>query len=158
MTCVLDYQSDCLIVTDLLHERDDARWELRVSSYRKLRMAPEGLNYLASRVDQKLTTCYQVMETADRALLDQWISHWSDIVEFEIHTVVTSRNAAERVTSLTGTSSSADDCKRGDRQLFARDRLWPNSLAGSQVIMLVLSPDIGSLIFNRHVHWVEGAR
>ncbi len=38
------------------------------------RMAPEGLNYITSWVDEDLATCWQVMETADRALLDQWIS------------------------------------------------------------------------------------
>jgi Protein of unknown function (DUF3303) len=61
------------------------------------RMAPEGLNYVSSWVDQKLQTCYQVMETADRALLDHWIANWSDIVDFEVHPVMTSKEAAERV-------------------------------------------------------------
>jgi hypothetical protein len=25
------------------------------------------------------------METADRALLDQWMANWKDIVDFEVH-------------------------------------------------------------------------
>ncbi len=29
------------------------------------------------------------METVDRALLDQWIASWSDIVEFEVCPVIT---------------------------------------------------------------------
>jgi len=41
--------------------------------------------------------CYQVMEAEDRALLDQWISNWSDITDFEIHPVMTSKEAVERV-------------------------------------------------------------
>lgn len=61
------------------------------------RMAPEGLNYISSWVDQGLATCYQIMETADRALLDQWIANWKDIVDFEVHPVMTSKEAAERV-------------------------------------------------------------
>ncbi len=61
------------------------------------RLAPEGLKYISSWVDTKLERCYQVMETDDRALLDEWISHWRDIVEFEVHPVVTSAEAAERI-------------------------------------------------------------
>ena len=34
------------------------------------RMAPEGLTYVSSWVDEKLERCYQVMETPDRRLLD----------------------------------------------------------------------------------------
>ena len=61
------------------------------------RMAPEGLNYISSWVTDDLLTCYQVMETADRALLEEWMSHWSDLVDFEVHPIVTSKEAAERV-------------------------------------------------------------
>lgn len=61
------------------------------------RMAPEGLIYVASWIDQNLTTGYQVMETADRALLDQWIANWKDVIDFEVHPVMTSNEAAERV-------------------------------------------------------------
>lgn len=62
------------------------------------RMAPDGLSYISSWVDQALATCYQIMETADRALLDQWIASWNDIIDFEVHPVMTSKEAAERVT------------------------------------------------------------
>jgi len=61
------------------------------------RMAPEGLVYVSSWVDEKLERCYQLMETEDRRLLDEWISHWDDLVDFEIHPVITSSQAAERV-------------------------------------------------------------
>jgi len=61
------------------------------------RMAPEGLVYVSSWVDEKLERCYQLMETEDRKLLDEWISHWDDLVDFEIHLVITSSQAAERV-------------------------------------------------------------
>jgi Protein of unknown function (DUF3303) len=63
----------------------------------KGRMAPEGLTYVASWVDDAMQRCYQVMETDERALLDQWIANWSDIVDFEVHTVITSAEAAARV-------------------------------------------------------------
>lgn len=61
------------------------------------RLAPEGLTYISSWVTDDLTRCYQVMETADRKLLDQWIANWSDVVEFEVHPVMTSKEAAEKV-------------------------------------------------------------
>jgi len=61
------------------------------------RMAPAGLTYVSSWVTEPLDVCYQVMETEDRALLDEWMRHWSDIVDFEVHPVVTSAEAAARV-------------------------------------------------------------
>ncbi len=61
------------------------------------RLAPEGLSYVASWVDYKLERCYQLMETDDRALLDQWMANWSDIIDFEVHPVISSKEAAERI-------------------------------------------------------------
>jgi hypothetical protein len=37
------------------------------------------------------------METEDRALLDQWIENWTDIVDFEVHAVISSKEAAEKI-------------------------------------------------------------
>ncbi|HWN99758.1 MAG TPA: DUF3303 family protein [Blastocatellia bacterium] len=64
------------------------------------RMAPEGLVYLSSWVDEELARCYQLMETDDRTLLDQWIANWNDLVNFEVHPVLTSAEAADRIASL----------------------------------------------------------
>ena len=61
------------------------------------RLAPEGLRYVSSWVDEGLAVCYQVMETDDRALLDRWIAAWKDLVDFEVVPVVTSAEASERV-------------------------------------------------------------
>jgi hypothetical protein len=61
------------------------------------RIAPEGLQYLSSWVDDGLERCFQLMETDDRKLLDEWIANWSDIVEFEIYPVITSKEAAEKI-------------------------------------------------------------
>ena len=61
------------------------------------RLAPTGLTYVSSWVDIHLQRCFQVMETYDRTLLDQWISNWSDIVEFEVIPVITSAQAAEQI-------------------------------------------------------------
>ena len=64
------------------------------------RLMPEGVRYVASWVDDKLERCYQVMETHDRALLDEWIAQWSDLIDFEVHPVITSREAAEKIAPL----------------------------------------------------------
>ena len=61
------------------------------------RLAPEGLSYISSWVNDQLDRCYQLMETEDRALLDRWIANWSDLVDFEVHPVITSKEAAEKI-------------------------------------------------------------
>src|SRR5215831_6638325 len=61
------------------------------------RMAPEGLVYLSSWVDEKLERCFQLMETHDKSLLDEWIAKWSDLTKFEVWPVMTSQEAAEKI-------------------------------------------------------------
>jgi hypothetical protein len=65
-----------------------------VSVYRRFldkeRMVREGLIYVSSWVDQNLERCYQLMETSDRVLLDRRMANWSDLIDFEVHPVVTS--------------------------------------------------------------------
>ncbi len=61
------------------------------------RMAPEGLSYVSSWVDENLERCYQVMETDDRQLLELWMANWKDLVDFEVHPVITSQEAAARI-------------------------------------------------------------
>jgi hypothetical protein len=61
------------------------------------RLAPDGLGYVSSWVDATLQRCYQVMETSEPALLEQWMAHWRDLVDFEVHEVISSAEAAERV-------------------------------------------------------------
>jgi Protein of unknown function (DUF3303) len=61
------------------------------------RLAPDGLSYVSSWVDTTFERCYQLMETDDRRLLDEWIERWSDIVDFEVHPVITSAEAVTRI-------------------------------------------------------------
>jgi hypothetical protein len=61
------------------------------------RMAPEGLSYNSSWVDERSAICYQLMETANPALLDRWMAQWNDIVDFEVHPVITSNEAERRM-------------------------------------------------------------
>jgi Protein of unknown function (DUF3303) len=61
------------------------------------RLAPQGLSYLSSWVDTNFERCYQLMESDNRLLLDEWMARWSDIVDFEVHPVITSAEAAETI-------------------------------------------------------------
>ena len=58
---------------------------------------PEGVIYVSSWVTQDLSTCYQVMECEKRELLDEWISAWNDLVDFEVVAVMESKEAATKV-------------------------------------------------------------
>jgi hypothetical protein len=83
-----------MIIEDF-HGRDP------VPVYRRFREAgrqmPEGLAYVASWVTLDLTRCYQVMECADRTLLDEWTSRWADLARFEVIPVITSAEAAAAI-------------------------------------------------------------
>jgi hypothetical protein len=64
----------------------------------KGRMAPPGLRYVASWVSAAGDRCFQLMECDDPALLDEWMSHWSDLVMFETIPVISSAEAASSFT------------------------------------------------------------
>ena len=70
------------------------------------RLAPDGLRYVGSCVTADLRNCYQVMECADRALLDQWIAAWSDLVQFEVIPVLTSAEASAQVLASDDTAGA----------------------------------------------------
>ena len=61
------------------------------------RLMPEGLVYVSSWIDESFERCYQLMETEDRTLLDQWIANWDDVMEFEVWPVITSKEAVEQI-------------------------------------------------------------
>ena len=47
LTCFLEYGDHQVMVNDLLHEKADGQWRQTISSYPKLRLAPE---WVASRL------------------------------------------------------------------------------------------------------------
>ncbi len=63
------------------------------------RMLPDGLRFLDSWIvdDDMLDRCFQLMETDDPALLEEWRERWSDLVEFDVFPVIKSDEAASRV-------------------------------------------------------------
>ena len=69
--------------------------------YRRLgdsgRMMPEGLQYVSSWIEENLKVCFQLMETHDPRLLEEWMTRWSDLMDFEVHEVISSSEAAAKV-------------------------------------------------------------
>jgi len=63
----------------------------------KGRMMPEGLVYVSSWIETGYDKCYQVMECDDEKLLEEWASHWRDLMEFEFIPVVDSKTMIERM-------------------------------------------------------------
>jgi hypothetical protein len=61
----------------------------------KGRMAPEGLTYVESWVETNFDRCYQLMESADPRLLEQWANNWRDLVDLEFVPVRRSKEALE---------------------------------------------------------------
>ena len=61
------------------------------------RLAPDGLRYVSSWVDEQLERCFQLMETSDPKLIEEWILKWSDIIEFEVYPVIASAEAVDRL-------------------------------------------------------------
>ena len=47
-------------------------------------------------MDERLDRCYQLMETDDPALFDEWITEWSDLGVFEVVPVISSAEASAR--------------------------------------------------------------
>ncbi|MDX2043543.1 MAG: DUF3303 family protein [Acidobacteriota bacterium] len=66
------------------------------------RLAPAGLTYVSSWVDVLCHRCFQLMETDDRALLDEWMANWNDLVDFDVIPVLTSAEAAHKVLGQLG--------------------------------------------------------
>lgn len=61
------------------------------------RLMPEGVVYWGSWVTEDWHRCFQIMESPNRLLLDQWISQWDDITDFEVISVMTSADAAAAI-------------------------------------------------------------
>ena len=73
-----------------------------VPVYRRVRESgrslPEGLRYVDSWVEPNFGRCFQLMETDDARLLQEWVLGWRGLgVTFEIVPVVPSKDTREVV-------------------------------------------------------------
>jgi hypothetical protein len=66
----------------------------------KGRGAPEGLTYHGSWIEADFNRCFQLMETDDVALIQQWVLNWRDLVEFEIIPVLPSTEVRDWINPL----------------------------------------------------------
>jgi len=70
LTCFLEYVPDYVNVHDVLHERNGSTWQLRVSAYRKLRLAPAWVsaalqaNGFSVRIEPGLAGMVRVVATS----------------------------------------------------------------------------------------------
>jgi len=48
------------------------------------RMLPEGLFYLNSWLEKAGDRCFQLMETNDQSLFQNWLEHWKDLSTIEV--------------------------------------------------------------------------
>jgi Protein of unknown function (DUF3303) len=64
------------------------------------RSLPEGLRYVDSWVRADLGGCFQLMECENAVLLQEWIAAWSDLSDFDVVPVSTSRATQELMARL----------------------------------------------------------
>jgi len=104
LVTVVDNEAETLMPRTLYMVVEHFKNKDAIAVYRRFRdkgrMAPEGLRYVCSWIDDRLERCYQLMETHDRRLLDEWMANWKDLVDFEVHVVVTSKEAADKIAPL----------------------------------------------------------
>ena len=51
---------------------------------REGRMLPEGLYYIDSWVSQEENICFQLMQTKNKNLFQEWFKNWNDLVDFSV--------------------------------------------------------------------------
>ena len=69
------------------------------------RLMPDGLEYVSSWITHDMSMCWQIMKCDDRRLLDEWMSNWKDIMDFEVIPVITSPEAREKIAPRLGPRS-----------------------------------------------------
>ena len=94
--------------------------------HQKGRMLPDGLVYVNSWLEKDGDRCFQLMETDDPSLFQEWLGHWKDLVAMEV--VELGEKPKPRGTASKG-STSIDTCLRGRiRQMSLR--ACPNRRGG----------------------------
>lgn len=66
----------------------------------KGRVLPKGLTYIDSWIEASFGRCFQLMETDDVTLLQQWVVELGDAIEFEIVPVAPSKDVRKMIEPL----------------------------------------------------------
>ena len=64
------------------------------------RMLPEGVTYHSSWIEPIGARCFQIMEAPRIDALNLWVARWSDLVDFEVYPVISSKDASEKIAPL----------------------------------------------------------
>ena len=109
--------------------------------YRRLRdrgrQMPDGLKYMNSWIDPTFERCFQLMECDDARQLQQWIVHWSDLMDSRS---CRSYRAATRARLLRCTSIAPRETITHDGRRRDNDRLPP--IAAAQISTVAQLPAI----------------
>ena len=70
-----------MVIEDFAKSSKEAVYE---RFHRQGRMTPEGLVFVESWLEKHGDRCFQIMQTDDPTLFDQWKPYWDDLVDFEI--------------------------------------------------------------------------
>lgn len=54
---------------------------------KKGRMLPNGLFYINSWANAEYNMCFQLMQTNQPDLFEQWTSQWDDLMDFKIYPI-----------------------------------------------------------------------
>jgi hypothetical protein len=65
----------------------------------KCRLLPAGVSYINSWIKEDVSICYQVMRSDSVAKINEWVSHWNDLADFEVNPVINSDEAKEKIFS-----------------------------------------------------------
>ena len=71
------------------------------------RLAPKGLVFVSAWVDKDLERGYRVVQCDGRQPLDEWMAKWNDLIDFEVHSVITPEEAGEKVAARLQQSGAA---------------------------------------------------
>lgn len=72
------------------HFKPDSMARIGERFERSGRMLPEGVSYYTSWVESNPARCFQIMEAANLQKLQDWVSQWSDLIDFEMLSVESS--------------------------------------------------------------------
>jgi hypothetical protein len=61
------------------------------------RMAPTDLVFESTWVDENVNCVYRLLAANDRQPIDDWMANWKDLIDFEVHSVITPEEAGEKV-------------------------------------------------------------
>jgi hypothetical protein len=82
-----------MVVENFVPGRKD---EINARFRAKGRMMPEGLDFVESWLEREGDRCFQLMETENRELFDQWIGNWKDLASFEVIPLESAEELAAR--------------------------------------------------------------